>query len=104
MALLDIWLGNTKEERDALARLGAWADRVFELQPNEERDLAVHVHADIPRFRLLHDRAALLQAQTSRKSDRNWYTLVVLGVLLLAKGVVTPTAIWDAIRGLLGLG
>ena len=102
MALIDIWIGNTKEERQALASLREWADRVFELQPNEEKDLAVHVRADVPRFQLLHSRAALMQAQVSRKSDRNWWTLVVLGAFLMAKGTISFGAIWEFFRAILG--
>lgn len=85
----NIFLGRTEEEREALARIIEREDDVFRLQANESDSLANHVHADIPRFALLNDRAKLNLATQNRKSDRNLYATVGIGIVLFIKTGIT---------------
>lgn len=78
-------IGRTEAERSALAALIQGEDEIFTLQPGEEHDLAIHTKADLPRFRLLNARAKLAQATSERKSDRNMYMTIVVGIVLFIK-------------------
>ena len=88
-SVLNTFLGRSEEERDALARITRQEDRCFELVPGEDQDIAVHVRADLPRHSLLNDRAKLLEATTNRKSDRNMYATIVIGVVIFFKTGIT---------------
>jgi hypothetical protein len=108
MAILNLFLGRTQAESDALAALRAHEDAIFDLQPGEDRDLAAHVRAEAPRFRLLRDRMTFGSAQSARKADRNWYTLLTLGTIMVAKGIITPAAIvsfiWAVFKAIMNIG
>lgn len=80
-----MFIGRSDEEKNALARLISREDEVFDLQPGEEHDHGIHVRADIPRYKLIDARQKLLIATTERKSDRNFYALLVIGVVLFVK-------------------
>lgn len=85
----NIFLGRSEEEREALARIIEREDHVFELQPGEGDSLIAHVHADLPRFAVLNDRAKLNLATQNRKSDRNLYATLGIGIVLFIKTGVT---------------
>lgn len=103
MVSLGLWLGRTAEEKVALATLQRHEDEKFELQPNEENDLATHVRAETPRFRLLRDRMTLGAAQNDRKQDRNWYTVLILGAIMVVKGMVPPAIVAAIFHYLFGM-
>lgn len=69
MALLDILIGDGAALREAERLLREQEDRVFKIVEGEDKDLGVHVRADIPRFEALNARQRLGQARQDRKSD-----------------------------------
>ena len=102
MVSLDLWVGRTAAEKEALAKLREHEDEIFIIQPAEDVDLPTHVRAEVPRFRLLRDRMSYAAAQSDRKADRNWYTTIALIAIILIKGVVPASFIAAVIRYLVG--
>jgi hypothetical protein len=94
------FLGRSDEERRALSAIIEQEDRVFRLQPGEERDHAVHVRADVPRFLILNARDRLIHATFERKSDRNFYALIGIGIVLFIKTGVSWTEVFKFFAGL----
>lgn len=88
MALVDVFRGQSKAFSDALARLKQREDEVFKLQPGEMRESPIHAAADIRRFGLVNARSELYHADSSQKADRNWYTTLAIGGVLIAKGII----------------
>ena len=84
MTIVDAFFGKTQEIKDAEHDLVVNENKVFELQEGEDHDLAIHVRADVPRFRVLNSRGALLRAESKQISNRTLLALVILGALLVA--------------------
>lgn len=91
---LGIFIGRSDAERSALRRLIEREDEVFRLQPGEESQLAVHARADLMRFRLLNARLKLAEATSERKSDRNFYATIILGLAIFVKSGVSWTEVF----------
>jgi hypothetical protein len=85
MPLLDIFLGDSQTLREAERLLREQEDRVFRLVEHEDRDLGVHVRADIPRFEALNARMRLGQARSDRKADAHLLVTALGLVVILAK-------------------
>lgn len=85
MPLLDILLGNDSALRDAERQLRAQEDHVFRLVDGEDRDLGIHVRADIPRFEALNARQRLGQARQDRKADAHLVVTLLGLAAILAK-------------------
>lgn len=85
MGLLDIILGDSTALREAETFLRKQEDRVFTLAEGEDRDLGVHVRADIPRFEVLNARERLGQARQDRKADTSLLVTMTGFALILAK-------------------
>lgn len=86
---LNLFIGRSDAEQIALRRLIEREDKIFSLQPNEETQPREHARADIARFQLLNARAKLAEATSERKSDRNFYATVILGVAIFVKSGVS---------------
>ena len=89
-----LFLGRSDEEQRALRRLIDGEDRIFRLQPNEETSLREHARADVARFQLINARMKLSEATSERKSDRNFYATVILGLAIFVKSGVAWTDIF----------
>lgn len=81
-----LFIGRSDAEQIALRRLVEREDEIFRLQPGEETHLATHARADLARFRLLNARLKLSEAISERKSDRNFYATLTLGLAIFLKG------------------
>lgn len=84
-----IIFGRSEAEQAALLGLISQEDEIFRLQPGEDGSLMAHVRADLPRFQLLNARSKLTNAVLDRKSDRNLYATVTIGVLVFVKSGLT---------------
>lgn len=85
MTLQDVFLADSPGLREMRRRLVDQEDEVFKMLEREDVDLAVHVRADIPRFRLLNLRQQYGQKRSDAKSDRNLIVTVVAFAILFAK-------------------
>lgn len=85
----DILLGRSDAERSALLRLIEREDEIFRLQPGEDSDPTIHARVDLARFQLINARMKLMEATSERKSDRNFYATVILGVAIFIKSGVS---------------
>lgn len=82
MALMDIFAGDHETLREAERQLVAEEDRVFRPVPGEDKDLALHVQADIPRFATINIRQRVGDQRSAVRSDRNlFFTLIGLGAI-----------------------
>jgi hypothetical protein len=85
MTLFDVFLGDGAALRETEKALREQEDKVFRLVDCEDRDLSVHVRADIPRFEVLNLRQRFGQARQDRASSRQLFLLVAGFLLVYAK-------------------
>lgn len=97
----DILLGRSDAERTALLRLIEREDEIFRLQPGEDSDPTIHARVDLARFQLINARMKLMEATSERKSDRNFYATIILGVAILLKSGVSWTEVFKFFAGVL---
>lgn len=88
MAMVDVFFGRSRQFEEALAQLKRTENEIFDLAPGEVQESPIHARMDVRRFKLLYNRTDLYHAENRMKQDRNWYTTLIIGVVLLAKGII----------------
>ncbi len=68
-------------------------DRLMELDEIETKDLAFHVEKEAQRTKVIIMRMRQLNLMIVERTDRNMWATIIIGAVLLMKGVVTPTDI-----------
>lgn len=85
MSLMDMFFGDGAALRETERALREQEDRVFRPVEGEDRDLATHVRADIPRFAVLNLRQRFGQARQERASNRQFFLLAIGFLVTFAK-------------------
>lgn len=84
MGFESVFFGKSPDLKAAEKWLRSREDEVFKMQPGEDRDIAIHTHADLPRHELLKGRLELTQAFARQSSNRNLaWTLAGFSVVLV---------------------
>jgi hypothetical protein len=65
-------------------------DRLVEFHPDEATDLSFHAHRDADRTKVLVARQRLTTELVKRASTRNTMVTIIVGIILLMKGVNIP--------------
>lgn len=87
------------ELRARQARIDA-EDRLLSINPLEHKNLGFHVQAESNRNAVFITRLRDIHATLAAKSDRNLWAVVVLGGLLLAKGIITAEDLHTVLKWL----
>jgi len=85
MPLMDIFFGDVVTLHETERALREQEDRVFKPVEGEDRDLAIHVRADIPRFAVLNLRQRFGQVRQERASNRQLFFLALGFLVTFAK-------------------
>lgn len=99
MPMLGVLFGGKSEGelRARQARIDA-EDRLLAINPLEHKNLSFHVLAEANRNAVFITRLRDIHATLAAKSDRNLWAVLILGGLLLAKGIITPQEIGKAVQ------
>lgn len=76
-------------------------DRLLAYHPDEATDLHFHSSRDADRMKVIIARQRLTHEMVKITSRRNIWVTVIVGMVLLAKGVIDPVALGNAIQGVL---
>ena len=90
------------EKRAEQARQDA-EDRLMAVHALERTDLGFHCDAESERAIVFITRIRDLAAQQASRADRNLYTTIGLGVMILAKGDVTVMQILKGLGAWIGI-
>jgi hypothetical protein len=85
MGIGSVFFGKSADLVAAEQALRKREDEVFQMQPGEDTDLAIHTRWDIPRHELLRGRIALVHALTRQSSNRNLAFMALGFAVVLAK-------------------
>lgn len=88
MSLISISFGNSKRRSEAETAAEDAEDELGKIDPREASDLALHAERCGRRFLLLRKSQRALNAKFDEKSDRNFTAMLIIGGILILKGII----------------
>ena len=87
--MVSLNIGSSDGRARARIALTEAEDRLLQLDEHEKKDLGFHVEKEAERTAVLIRRLRLNEETLSVKTDRNMYATLIIGGLLLVKGIIT---------------
>lgn len=92
------FFGKTEGQLRAEQALLDAEDRLIAYHPDEAIDLGFHSNRDADRMKVIVARQRLTHEMVKITSRRNVAVTLLVGIVLLAKGVITPEGISQALH------